>query len=96
MKDRHIMRDERTTVVENASFRLAYLVLTFGLLAVVAYRGLLWQESNWDLLALVILGGLVTTFYQGLHKVLSRQWALTAIVAFVVGAAVAIALAMLR
>ena len=75
MNNQSVTRDERTLSVENSSYRWAYLLLSFGLLGIVAYRGLLWRESNWDLLGLVILGGLVTTFYQGAHRILSRRWA---------------------
>lgn len=69
-----IQRDERTVSVENASYRWAYLFLSFGLLLLVAYRSFVHKEAPWDLLALVILGGGVGTLYQGWHRVLSRQW----------------------
>ena len=44
-----VQRDERTTAIENASYRWAYLFLSFGLLLVVAYRSFARQESPWDL-----------------------------------------------
>lgn len=69
-----IHRDERTTAVEHASYRLAYLVLSYGLLAAVAYRSFARGESAWDLLALVVLGGAVSTVYQARHQVLGRRW----------------------
>ena len=90
------MRDERTTAVENASYRWAYLVLSFGLLLDVAYRGLVRQEAGWDLLALVIVGGFVATIYQSRHSILSRRWALLAIVTILVAAATAAVIALLR
>ena len=71
-----VQRDERTAAVEHASYRWSYLVLSFGVLLIVAYRSFVRQESSWDLLALVIFAGLASTAYQGFHKVLSRQWAL--------------------
>jgi glucose-6-phosphate-specific signal transduction histidine kinase len=89
MNEAMIERDERTVVVENASYRLAYLVMSYGLLLVVAYRALEWRQSNWDLVALVVVGGLAATIYQGAHRVLSRRWWLTAIVTAVVAAVVA-------
>ena len=64
-----VQRDERTIAVENASYRSAYLFLSYGILALVAYRSFVLHESGWDLLALVILGGVVTTAYQGIHGV---------------------------
>ena len=36
MKDQTIIRDERTITVENTSYRWGYLLLSFGLLVVVA------------------------------------------------------------
>ena len=95
MKDRPVSCDERTVVVENASYRWAYLLLTFGLLAVVAYRSLLYGESSWDLLALVVLGGLVASLYQAVQGVITRQWMLVAAISLVVAAAVAVVVRLL-
>jgi hypothetical protein len=89
-------RDERTIVVENASYRWAYLFISFGLLVLVAYRSFLHQESPWDLLVLVVLGGGVATVYQGFHKVLSKQWAATSLLVMIVAAGVAALLVWLR
>jgi hypothetical protein len=84
-----VQRDERTVAVENASYRWSYLFLTFGLLAVVAYRSFVRDESPWDLLALVVLSGGVGTAYQGARRVLSRQWALVSLAAVVLALALA-------
>lgn len=96
MKDRAVMRDERTVAVENASYRWGYLVLSFGLLLLVAYRSFTLGEANWDLLGLVILGGLVSTLYQGLHRVLAPRWAVVAGVTMLAAAVVALLLVYLR
>ncbi len=96
MNDQSVVRDERTVTVENSSYRWAYLLLSFGLLAIVAYRGFIWRESSWDLLALVVLSGFVTTVYQGVHRVLSRRWILVAITTGLVAAVIAVAIAFLR
>jgi len=48
MKDNSILKDERTVAVENASYRWGYLILSYGLLLDVVYRGLVRQESGWD------------------------------------------------
>ena len=96
MKDQSVDRDERTIVVENSSYRWAYLLLSFGLLAIVAYRSFVWRESSWDLLALVILGGFVTTWYQAAHRVLSRRGAMVATLCVLIAAALALAIALLR
>lgn len=89
-------RDERTLTVENASYRWAYLVLSFGLLLDVAYRSFARQESAWDLLALVILGGAVATAYQGTHHVLTPRWAMLAAVTMLVAGLIAAGVALLR
>ena len=96
MKNRSVIRDERTITIENASYRWAYHLLSFGLLASVVYRGFIRQESSWDLLALVILGGLVTTLYQGIHRVLSRRWALVTVITVLIAGAMALAITFLR
>jgi hypothetical protein len=84
MIERTVERDERTVSVENASYRWAYLFLSFGLLASAAYRGFARHEQAWDLLALVVLSGAVTTLYQGSRQVLSRRWVMVSVVAVVV------------
>jgi len=92
MTTQPIMRDERTVAIENASYRWAYLIISFGLLVSTGYRAFVRHESSWDLLALVILGGAVTTFYQGGRRVLSRRWAVASAAAALLALVVAIVL----
>ncbi len=73
MSTQSITREERTVGVEKASYRFAFLVISTGLLISVAYRSFALHQKNWDLLLLVILGGL-TALYRGTHKVISRGW----------------------
>ncbi len=96
MKDQPVVRDERTIAVENAGYRFAYLLLSFGLLAIVAYRSLVTGESSWDLLALVLVSGFVTTVHSGLHKILCWRWALVAVMTGLAAAVVAVAIALSR
>jgi 1,4-dihydroxy-2-naphthoate octaprenyltransferase len=88
-----VMRDERTAVVESASYRLAYLFIAFALLLDVMYRSLVRRESPWELLAIIIVGGTISTVYQGGHKVLTRHsvrlFVLTSLIAGLVAAVVA-------
>ena len=90
-----VRRDERESSVDHAADRLAYLVLSFGLLAIVAYRGFADGAASWDLLGLVVLGGLVGTLYRLSQRAVSREWMIvavgTAAVALVVAAIVAFA-----
>jgi hypothetical protein len=83
-------------VVEDASYRFAYLFITFALLLDVIYRGVVREEASWDLLAIVVLSGAVTTFYQWRQKVLSRQSFAVAAVTFVLGGVVAALIAAAR
>lgn len=89
-----VQRDERTIAVEHASFRLAYLCLSYGLLAAVAYRSLVRHEQPWDLMALVVAGGVVSAGYQAANRTLNRRWAMITaltLIAAAVLAAVAVA-----
>jgi hypothetical protein len=84
-------RDERTTAIENAGYRWSYLLLSFGILVIVAIRSFAQGQSSWDLFALVVLSGFVNTAYQRFHQVLFRRWAVrTAIM--MIGAALLAAL----
>ena len=84
-----VLRDERTTVVEEASYRFAYAFLTFALLVDVMYRGFVRGEASWDLLGLVIAGGAISTLYQWRHRILTRHSFMLAIGSGVVAAIVA-------
>ncbi len=96
MKNQTVLHDERTLAVENSSYRWGYLVLAFGLMAIVAYRGLALGQSNWDLLALVGVSAFATTLYQWAHRVITRRWISVAVTAFVLAAAMAAVIAYAR
>ena len=89
-----VERDERTVSVENASYRWAFLVFTYGLLVDVMYRGLVRHEAAWDLLALVVVGGGICTAYQASQKTLAHGWVVKAGLGAVIAAVVAAVLAM--
>src|SRR5258708_40045113 len=91
-----VERDERTIALENASYRWAYLVLSFGLLLLVAYRSFMHHESPWDLLLLVILGGGVGTAYQTFHRVLGKRWVIISLLAIAIAAALPAIMAWFR
>jgi hypothetical protein len=93
MKTTGIIRDERTMTVENASYRRAYLLLSFGVLLSMAWRGFMWNEASWDLLGLVIVSGFLATYYQAIHQVLTKHWVRMTVVIGVISAIVAAALA---
>jgi hypothetical protein len=91
-----VERDERTVAAENASYRWAYLVLSFGLLASTLYRSFVLHQSAWDLLALVVIGGAVTALYQGRERVLTRRWTLLSTGAVALALAIAAAVVIAR
>lgn len=96
MNKQTILRDERTTAVENQSYRIGYMIMAFGLLAIVAFRGFFRQESNWDLLGLVMVSSAATTVYQGMQKIFTPRviWmmVITGVFAAVLAAALALVL----
>ena len=65
--------DERESGVERSGDRLAWLVVSYGLLAIVAWRSFVDGLASWDLLALVILGGAVSFGYRIWHRAVTRQ-----------------------
>jgi hypothetical protein len=79
-------RDERETAIDHAADRLAYLVVSFGLLVAVAWRSFALHETAWDLLALVVAGGLAGAGYRALRGVATRHWIAVAVASVVVGA----------
>jgi hypothetical protein len=96
MSKEDIGRDERTVAVENAGYRWSYLVLSFGLLILTAYRSLARAEASWDLLALVLLGGAVNAIYQGTRRVLNKQWIVATVTTVGIAALVAILLLVVK
>lgn len=76
--------------VAPTGYRGAYLVLSFGLLASIAYRGFVRHESSWDLLALVLLGGLVVAVLERRGPARGTSATLAALVALALGAALAV------
>jgi len=96
MTDPLVERDERTTAVENAGYKWAYLFVSFGLLAIVAVRGRMNGEASWDLLALVVLGGVVHAVFRAFHGALYQRLALRIAVALVAAALLGTVLVLVR
>lgn len=91
-----VFRDERTVAIENASYRSAYLLLSFGLLFSIAYRSFVSHEQSWDLLALIVVGGLIASGYQLSQRILSRRWTVVAAASAVLAAITAIVVVLIR
>ena len=90
-----IQRDERTTVVENASFSLAYKFVGFVLLLDVAYRAFAKGDSAWDLLAIVIISGFVSKTYQIRNRIVNKGLAKTFIITIIAGGLAAFIIALI-
>jgi hypothetical protein len=69
-----VLRDEREIRIDLAGDRLAYLVVSYGLLLSVAYRSFVRSDPAWDLLGLVVLGGIVGVAYRIRRGVMSGRW----------------------
>jgi hypothetical protein len=94
MINRNVDRDERTVAVENASYRWGYRFVSFAVLMSVAYRSYVLKQTSWDLFAIVILGGVVTTVYQRNQRILTRRWVRLTLFSMALAAAVAVVLSL--
>lgn len=74
MNKESVVRDERYVAVENASFRIGYNILSYGLLVLIVIRSLLFDQTNWDLFALIIISSFASTIYQLRHKTIAFSW----------------------
>ncbi len=68
------VQDERTTAVGHASAFWAYIVLVFGLFIDVIVRGIYVPGFYWDLMALIMLSGLVGMAYQIRMRTFPWRW----------------------
>jgi hypothetical protein len=89
-----VRRDERTVAVENASYRWAYSLLTYALLVDVMCRAWFRHEAAWDLMALVVVGGVVASVYQARQRILTHGWVMKVVLVGCVAAVFAAILAM--
>lgn len=95
MTDKMVTKDERTTFIQNVSYRFGYNFISFALLFDVIYRGLRFNEASWDLLAVVIISGLVMTIYQYKQRILEKAWVKTIILTLVISLVLAFILALI-
>ncbi|KGP75366.1 hypothetical protein JT05_11075 [Desulfosporosinus sp. Tol-M] len=84
MSEKMVEKDERTTFIENISYKFGYIFITFALLLDVVYRSFMQNETPWDLLLLVIVSGLVISLYQYKQKIFGKTWIKTFIYVFAV------------
>jgi hypothetical protein len=89
-----VKRDERTVAVENASYRWAYGLLAYALLVDVMCRALFRHEAAWDLMAFVVVGGVVASVYQARQRILTQGLVMKVVLAGCIAAVFAAILAM--
>jgi hypothetical protein len=86
-------RDERERELDLRADRAAYTVVTFGLLILVMFRAVSRNEAAWDLLGLVLLGGVVNLGYVAWKRAVSPQLLVLSISIAILSAVVAGAIA---
>lgn len=84
-----VPRDEREARIDLAADRIGYLVVSYGLLLIVTYRSFVNDEAAWDLIGLVILGGIVGLAYRARQGVALGRWTLALLAAGGIAAIVA-------
>jgi hypothetical protein len=77
-------------------YRWGCFTLSFGLLLVVTYRAAVLNDASWELLALVIVSGLVATAYQGVRRIFTWRWAYVVAGTLVASAVVAALMVLAR
>ena len=84
-----VPRDERETRIDLAADRIGYLVVSYGLLLIVAHRSFVNGDAAWDLIGLVIVGGIVGLAYRARQGVASGRLTLMLLVVLGIAAIVA-------
>jgi hypothetical protein len=80
--------------VENASYKWAFIFITFALLIDVMYRGAVRNEAAWDLMALVIISSGLCTMYQARQKIMWQGWVWKVVLIACLGGAISFIIAL--
>lgn len=73
MTNKLVEKDERTTSIENASYKIGFHFMTYALFIDVIYRGLRFHEGSFDLILIVLLSLLPTIVYQYKKKIFPKN-----------------------
>lgn len=95
MDSKPVIHDERTDAVVGVSCRLAYLVLSFGLLIIAVVRTFAFHQACWDLLGLYFISNVVGLVHQRAKQAQVIPWRWILFFAMF-GVVVASAIALLR
>ena len=76
MLNKKMEKDERTTFIENKSYKYGYNILSFGILIDILYRSIFirFNQSSWDLFLLLGISGIAVTLYQYKQKIFTGNW----------------------
>lgn len=98
MKQEPVLRDERYYAVENASYKIGYILLAGSMMLWVIFRSIVYQESNWIVFGLVWVSSLAVTAYQVKQKILQfdKRVVVYVLIVTVIAAAVPFILKALR
>ena len=80
----------------SAAVTRGYLVLMYGLLAVIVIRGFWWREANWDLLGLIVVSGAVSSWKSPVRPKLGGSFWLTMAATGLLAAIIAAGMSLLR
>ena len=73
MINKIVEKDERTTAVENASYKFGFQFMIYAIFLDVIYRGLKFHEGSFDLIIIVLLSLLPTIIYQYKKKIYPKN-----------------------
>lgn len=82
-------RDERQAHRDQAADRFAYLAISYLALGLVAWRSVVDRSASWDLLALVVAGGIAGAAFRIRAGVVTVPWLRAAALTILAGAVVA-------
>lgn len=80
--------DERTIAVAHTANSWGLNFVLFALLLDVMYRAVAYNEAAWDLLALTVVAGGISSAYMARHKVLGQLFGWRQVVIMVIAAVV--------
>jgi hypothetical protein len=87
-----ILKDERTRSIEREGDHLGFIILAFGIMIDIFVRSAFFNQSPWDLFALVIIASWTSTVYQAAHKTLPQHFLRSALLLGAASALLAAAL----
>ncbi|MBZ9626354.1 hypothetical protein G9F71_026480 [Clostridium sp. FP2] len=73
MINKLVEKDERTTSVENASYKIGFHFMTYAIFLDVMYRCIRFHEGSFDLILIILLSCLPAIIYQYKKKIYPKN-----------------------